>query len=62
MIKCTTCKKAVFDPLWGEYKCSVYQHTIYLPDKVEECPEYKQGEPKETKDHDEYKELHKEEH
>ena len=58
MIKCTTCKKAIFDPLWGDCKCSVYKHNIYLPDKAEECPEYKQGTPAEAKGYDDYNEIH----
>lgn len=57
MIKCMTCGKAIFDPLWGDYKCSVYQHTIYLPDKVEDCPEYREGTPTESKDQGEYMAL-----
>lgn len=26
---CTSCKKAIFDPLWGEYKCIAKQHVVY---------------------------------
>lgn len=57
MIKCMTCSKAIFDPLWGDTKCSVYEHTMYYPSEVENCPEYKEGTPAESKNQDEYKAL-----
>ena len=27
---CFTCKEAVFDPQWGEYKCKVCQRIMYM--------------------------------
>ena len=48
-MKCKTCEKAIFDPHWGEMKCSAYQRRVYNPDEVLYCDEYKKGEPKETK-------------
>ena len=57
MIKCMSCRKAIFNPFWGEYKCSIYRHVLYYPSKVEDCHEYKEGTPTEAKGYEEYKEL-----
>ena len=27
---CFTCKEAIFDPQWGEYKCKVCQQIMYM--------------------------------
>lgn len=45
MIKCETCSNAIFDSLFGEYKCTLKQIKIY---KDFDCKDYKNGEPKET--------------
>jgi hypothetical protein len=46
---CETCEHAIFDPLWGEYKCD--EHKIFVPDteKYSSCPKHEKGEPKLTK-------------
>lgn len=44
MIKCETCSNAIFDSLFGEYKCALKQIKIY---KDFDCKDYKNGEPKE---------------
>ncbi len=36
---CMSCKKAIFDPLWGEYRCLAKQHIIYTMPL--ECSDYK---------------------
>ena len=36
---CITCKEAVFDPQWGEYKCKVCQRIMYM--MPSECSGYK---------------------
>lgn len=46
---CKTCVNAIFDEHWGEYKCKVFQHRMYLPDDKEDCIEYEKGEPTKTK-------------
>lgn len=48
MSNCRECSNAIFDAVWGEIKCSVWQHRIYDPDKVA-CSTYKKGTPKESK-------------
>lgn len=44
---CKTCSNAIFDPVWGEYKCSI-KH-VYTSESVD-CPDYKKGNPKETEE------------
>lgn len=51
MNPCKTCEHAVFDPLWGEYKCTVKEHYIY-GDVDHECPDHKEGTPAISKDID----------
>lgn len=38
---CTTCENAVFDELWGEYKCKEFKRRIYILLGSSECPKYK---------------------
>lgn len=48
---CQTCKKAIFDAQWGEYKCSstgLVYHNLAL------CGEYDKGTPTESKENEEY--------
>lgn len=47
-MKCSNCEKAIFDAVWGEYKCSVYER---LATKMEivNCKAYKKGSPKQSK-------------
>lgn len=44
VILCAFCSKAVFDDLWGEYKCSERGVKIY--EDVAKCDLYKKGTPK----------------
>ena len=59
MANCTTCENAIFDALWGEYKCSVYKRVSYSADfktmLVDGCKDYKNGTPKESKANADYK-------
>lgn len=47
--ECKTCKHRIFDPLWGEFKCEVYQHRLYNLVGVESCGKYEKGEAKTSK-------------
>lgn len=49
MKNCQTCRRAVFDPVFGEYKCSVKKIIIYNLAEKEGCPDYKEGTPMESK-------------
>ena len=51
MLKCKTCSKALYNELWGEYKCSETKLYIYNPKLVEDCQGYKKGEPGKSKDY-----------
>ena len=42
MNKCKTCKFAIFDETWGEYKCSKYKHYIYNLEEYADCGSYKE--------------------
>lgn len=48
-MKCETCKNAIFDPVWGEYKCRVRHQRIYKP-PMDICEWYDKGEPTESKE------------
>lgn len=48
MANCNTCGNAIFDELWGDFKCSVYKHTVYSY-RHEDCKDYKEGTPKPSK-------------
>ena len=48
---CGTCKNAIFDALWGDYKCGIKKRNVY--DEVS-CPEYSKGVPQGSKDDDDY--------
>lgn len=50
MQNCTTCANAVFDPLWGEYKCKVRKTTVYILLDSTECRDYKNGTPEKSKE------------
>ena len=45
---CKTCTKAIFDPTWGEYKCSVQKKKVTL-DGYGRCKHYAKGQVQETK-------------
>ena len=50
MAKCNTCKNALYNPIWGEHKCSKTGLCVYDIDKKEDCEKYEQGEPGMSKD------------
>lgn len=53
---CSNCAHAIFDAVWGEYKCGVYKHTI-LHGKIyteTDCKHHKLGNPKESKESEDY--------
>ena len=55
MPDCSTCKNAIFDAFWGEYKCSIYLHTIFAGHgKDEPCPKYAKGTPEGSKVNERY--------
>ena len=37
MNNCTNCANAIFDEVWGEYKCAISQHRIYDVDAHANC-------------------------
>lgn len=43
---CTTCKHAVFDEMWGEYKCKERHIRVY--DILNDCKDYKPVKPIKT--------------
>ena len=53
-MNCVTCAKAIHDSVWGDFKCSVYQHYVY-DNQIANCKEYKKGTPMESKDNADYK-------
>lgn len=53
MKSCKTCKNAIFDPLWGLYKCGVLKRTMINPDAKELCRHYKEGTSTDSKQHEE---------
>lgn len=50
MANCGNCTYAVFDDVWGEYKCAALEHVIYDIDAYTNCKLYEKGEPKESKE------------
>lgn len=54
MDNCKTCEHAIFDPVWGEYKCSVRQTTIPILLDSAECKSYKKGTPAISKENEDY--------
>lgn len=47
MKNCTTCANAIFDNVFGEYKCRISKKSIRAPLNVK-CKDYKEGKPKES--------------
>lgn len=37
---CKFCRHAVFDRIWGEYKCKLYQRTVYDADEITDCDDW----------------------
>ena len=54
MSKCSTCGNAIFNALWGEYKCTIRQHVIFQPELYKDCEHYNDGTPKESKENADY--------
>lgn len=48
---CQTCKKAIFDAQWGDFKCSINGLTYR---KLDVCGDYDKGAPSESKENEEY--------
>ena len=46
---CKECKHAIFDEIWGEYKCEILKHKIYHPIAVDECLYFEKGNPQKSK-------------
>ena len=38
---CTNCANAIFDEVWGEYKCTVLKHRIYDLNMYTSCTAHK---------------------
>lgn len=53
MPNCTNCSNAIFDTVWGEYKCSIYKRTVYNHEVIG-CKYYNEGQPKESIDNASY--------
>ncbi len=55
MNNCNTCKNAIYDAWWGEYKCSIKQKVIFGgPGKDMPCNDYKKGDPTDAKKNKDY--------
>ena len=48
-MKHETCTNAIFDPIWGEYKCRVLERRIRSRYDCMECKDYKEGKPERSK-------------
>lgn len=48
---CNTCSNAVFEALWGEYKCGLNQVTY---NNLVVCGDYKKGQPQDSKKNEDY--------
>lgn len=46
MQTCETCGNAIFDSIWGQYKCGKRKRTVNIVMDADECKYYKKGEPK----------------
>lgn len=42
MNDCRNCDNAIFDEVFGERKCKVYEHRIYDIDKYVDCEHHKE--------------------
>lgn len=52
MANCVNCEHAIFDEVWGEYKCRIKEHVVYNYEHVG-CDSYKKGTPTPAK-HESY--------
>lgn len=50
MGNCKTCANALFNQLWGDWKCKISGLYCYDPSKNEGCEDYKQGVPAVSKE------------
>lgn len=46
---CKNCAHAIFDQLFGDYKCDITQSSVQTHFTVD-CPDYEKGEPTISKD------------
>lgn len=46
---CKNCTHAIFDQLWGSYKCGIKQTSVDTHFTVD-CPDYEEGNPTISKD------------
>lgn len=49
MIYCKNCSNAIFDPVFGEYKCSITQTVVYEISLIS-CDNYEKGIPETSKE------------
>ena len=42
---CKNCKLASFDAMWGEYFCRFWHRIMHNVNHIDDCPDYKEGEP-----------------
>ena len=49
MDSCKNCANAIFDEVWGEYKCKVRNIRIYDVDEQITCPDHKKSKSTEEK-------------
>ena len=49
MENCTTCEHAIFDALWGDYRCMKRETKVYILLGPDECVDYNKGTPGESK-------------
>ena len=49
MEKCKTCKHALYDEVWGEYKCRLSRYVRYPKDAMQKCDDYEKGTPETSK-------------
>lgn len=47
-MNCQTCSHAIFDPIWGEYKCEVKKRYIKNDAESLTCRDHKKGTPKQS--------------
>lgn len=61
MKDCKNCEWAIFDPVWGEYKCEQHQKYIHHTEIAEDCALYedklKPEDIKISKESDDYENL-----
>lgn len=38
-VKCATCEHSIYDSVWGEYKCRIFERVV-RSDEPDACPYY----------------------